>query len=558
MLLTLRTIRKRLRHSSLPAEYDIKPPEKLTRNMLMRTMSLFQDTDQLIYFIVKLCPHNFRVSYENDNVELGGIEKFIHIYSSGGLYPELLSKNMQEAVITYFQKQKFTQSQLMYMIHNLSRDQIRDLLLSADCFALDDLLAICNLHDILDKLEREKIKLLYHYLTPTRCWLKSRTPLLDLHYFSYRAGHVLGVTRNIVVSNGQQEYRFKTSGDYNENSMKILVQKLHMYHCSRPSGLFHSIYLLMKQCHGQLQLASNTYKKGADQFFYDCYQTDKQVYLSTGWVGHTVGVALYGHFLVFVNRGEHGDHVFGVKIYLIPDKSKIDLKFFTMLTNTTQSHREFISTLGQIVPLASPLVKLRCQGQKRGDCTFSNPKAMVMALIILFQVSPTATISELMTVVRAEISKSKYKAFTKFIRDREIDELVKNMFYASTDLVVNFFVALVKAYIKEHHGSTKKISKDRIEKTRAYELYHRCPELIKAELKKDDVFMSLIKALKQFVMRDDNAMHFRSKARIMTFRGKENMHEVLVKKGYIKSIDGVNVPKMFYTYHRAKRMALRI
>lgn len=563
MLLTLKTLRKRLRRDELPEDYTLKTPSSLTRSLLISTLSLFNDNDQLIKFITKLSSQDqVTVTYDNGEVVLGGIERFIRVYTSESLFPELVDKTKQRVIVDYFQQQQFTPAQLQYLFKHLNRDYIRDLILSANCFARRDLVALCKQLVTIEQLDKNVLKLIYHYLNPNRRWGVSETPLLDMYYFAYRAGHILGVTENIRVVIGSSTKVISTSGDYNETSMKLLVEKLNAYRQSFPSPLFNSIYRIMHDCSQRLKLASHTYITDSDDYFYKKYLRDEIVYLSTGWVGHTVGVALYGRFLVYCNRGQHGDQVNGIKIYAINDIGKVDKTFFNKITKVNGNHPDFIKVLETVVDLNRPLARLKKKGQKRGDCSFSNPKAIIEALIILLQVKPDADIYELMAVIRKESNRKKYRAFSHFIRDKEIDELIKNMYYAEQNpLLVKYYAEMVKAFIKEHPGRSNTAGNSQSELFRACDFYFRCPQNIKALLKEDAVFMELIRHLKReknriLLARGGDPIDTRAK--LLSFRLTGAPHTVTVKRDTITHIDGSTVPRMRYSYSQAKKLCQKM
>lgn len=563
MLLTLKTLRKRLRRDELPEAYILKPPLSLTRYLLISTLSLFNDDDQLIQFITKLSSQaQVTVTYDNKEVALGGIERFIRVYTSDSLFPALLDKTKQRLIIDYFQRQQFTTGQLQYLFKHLNRDHIRDLILSANCFARKDLIALCKQQVTIEQLDKNILKLIYSYLNPNRKWSISETPLLDMYYFAYRAGHVLGVTENIRVVIGGSTKVIKTSGDYNATSMKLLVEKLNAYKQSCPSPLFNSIYRIMHDCYQKLELASNTYTADSNEYFYEKYLRDEIVFVSTGWVGHTVGVALYGRFLVYCNRGQHGDQVNGIKIYAINDTSKVDKDFFNGITRVNGNYSDFIKTLKTITDLGRPLARLKKKGQKRGDCSFSNPKAIIEALIVLLQVPPDANIYQLMTVIRRESNRKKYRTLSQFIRDKEIDELIKNMYYAEHNtLLVRYYAELVKAFIKEHPGHNNTAANYQSELFRACDLYFRCPQKIKALLKTDVIFMQLMNSLKReknkiLLARGGDPLD--KKRRMLIYRLNGTRHTVTVKRDTITHIDGTTVPRMRHSFSQAKRLCQKM
>lgn len=559
-ILTIKTIKRKLQCNSLPADYKIKTPTTLTNGELVHILSLFHDLNQMINFIVLLSTtQSIEVQINNQSIALGSTEKFIHAYSANGLYPALLNAQKQKIIIEHFQKNKFTRSQLFYLIKNLYKEQIRDLILSVNCFTSRDLVLLCNDIQKLSELDYCTIKLLYHHFNPIRYWESTTTPLLDMYYFTYRAGHVLGLTKEIEIEIDNKKIKLEPNGEYNEVSMKILIEKLEQYREYTPSTTMEFIYRAMKRSYDFLKYNSNSYKSEAVEAFLQDYQNKKLVCLASGWHRHTVAVGLYGRFLVVTNRGQAGDPRYGTKIYAIRDTKLIDEKFMKALTGSIANAVDFYNLLKAVVDLRNPLVLLRSKPQKRGNCSFANPKSINEALIILSQIAPFASDQELKNSVLNEHRRSKYKKFTRFIRAREIDELIKNMFYAKNKNLINFYVTLVKAIIHEHHGKDRGYVKDDQEILHACELYERCPQHIKLHLKKDSKFMILIKELnnqREDVFYDRNWYRPDQSPRVVRVYRGYYTHKVAVKKGYITDIDGSDVPKMHFSYKMARRLAV--
>ncbi|MGE4349186.1 MAG: hypothetical protein AB7D28_05440 [Candidatus Berkiella sp.] len=558
-ILTIKTIKRKLQCNSLPTDYKIKTPTTLTNGELVHILSLFHDLNQMINFIVLLSTtQSIEVQINNQSIALGSTEKFIHAYSANGLYPALLNAQKQKIIIEHFQKNKFTRSQLFYLIKNLYKEQIRDLILSVNCFTSRDLVLLCNDIQKLSELDYCTIKLLYHHFNPIRYWESTTTPLLDMYYFTYRAGHVLGLTKAIEIEIEGKKILLKPDGEYDEVSMKILVEKLEQYREYEPSTTIEFIYKAMKRSYGFIKYNSNEYKPEAAKEFLKDYHNKQLVYLSSGWYGHTVAVGLYGRFLVVANRGQACDPRYGTKIYTISNTKLINEKFIKALVGSIENSAVFNKLLSTVVGLNNPLVHLRSKPQKRGNCTFANPKSINEAFIILSQIAPFATDQELQTIALNEVRRAKYKKFTRFIRAREVDELIKNMFYAKNETLISFYSALVKAIIHEHHGKDRGYIKDDQEALLACELYERCPQHIKLHIKKDSEFMDLMKKLKEQredIFYDRNWYRPDQSARIVQIYRGYYSHKVAVKKGYITDIDGADVPKMHFSYKMARRLA---
>lgn len=558
--LNITTIKRKLQGNSLPTDYKIKTPATLTNADLIDLLSLFTDNDQMINFINLLSiTKDIHVKLLDQLIHPSDAEKFIHAYTADDRYAVFLDDEKQKIIIQYFQKKEFSKEQLFYLMKNLHEHYVQDLILSVDCFRRrKDLVSLCNDIQQLSSLKYATIKLLYRYFNPTRHWQDTETPLLDMYYFTYRVGHVLGLTNKIEIEIAGKKILLKPYGDYKEASMKILIEKLEQYREYAPSATIEFIYEAMKRSYGLIKYNSHKYKPEAAKEFLKDYHDKKLVFFSSGWYKHTVAVGLYGRFLVVTNRGVACDSRYGTKIYAIRDIRLIDEILINRLADNVANSSVFFSLLNPVVNLHKPLVSLRSKQQKHGNCSFANPKSINEAFIILSQIAPFSSDQELQATARNEAGRTKYKKFSRFIRAREVDELIKNMFYATNENLISFYVVLVKTIIHEHHGKDRGYIKDDQEVLLACELYERCPQHIKLHIKKDSEFMALMKRLKEQredIFYDRNWYRPNQSAHILQIYRGCYSHKVAVKKGYITDIDGADVPKMHFSYKMARRLA---
>lgn len=560
--LTITEINQLLKAKNLPLKYKIRTPANIRSEELIATLSLFTDNQQMIEFITKLSTSSDAVvTGDGKTITLGTPEKFVHAYGTNRLYSTQLSKDKQDIILEHLKKNKVDKEQLKYLLFNLGGYNIRDLVLESKCFLNADLLEICNDEEFLNKLNIYDIKLLYHYLNPQRQWKVSSTPLLDMFYFTYRIGHVLGLSEKIKASYKGLQFSLRPEGNYNQLSLKILLDALEAFGQKSPSGVCHTIYEALKFSHDKMKQTDNIYQEGSETDLLARYKANKLTYISTGWRGHTVGLAFYGKYLIYCNRGQAGDQRFGCKIFELKDPTSIDAELFKKLTNETQTPDDFHRILRTLVDLQNPAVKFRCRGHKRGTCSLVNPKSTLEAMIVLVQAGPQATNEKLLEVYKAEFKRKKYKYFTEFMRNREIDELIKDMFYAQDQDLIEFFAQLAMAIINEHHGKNRGYIKDDREIMRAVDLFDRAPEKVQKRMRMNDKFMELVTTIRKEQQKLlANRPHQTSPwphVQYVRYKGKCS-HKVSVDNGLIVAIGDTPTPKMHFSFQNAKKLIAKM
>ncbi|MGE3319170.1 MAG: hypothetical protein AB7I18_07715 [Candidatus Berkiella sp.] len=556
--LTIADIQYKLQAGELPKDYAIKTPIVISSQKLVWTLMLFKDNEQMLHFI-SLLSENEAVTIEvnKKNIQQGSVDRFVHAYAEHGFFPQELDNAKQQHILTFLRRNQFAAKELIYLLKNLSDESINNFLLASRCFSEKDLLALCNDIDTLKKLSGEKIKLLYHYFNKCRRWEESLTPLLDMHYFAYRAGHVMGLKGDICVTIDTHQFRFATEYAPGEVSLKILSGYLDAYSQSQQDAVFSAISHAVKMNWALMVPNTSHYGDDAGQKIYEQYKRNEMTFISCGWPGHSVGLVLHGNYLVYTNRGVGGDPKYGSKIFSISDRSKITAEFIETLLDS-RSPNEFHRTLDRIINFKKPVVRFLSKHQKYANCTFANPKSSIEPMIVLQRAGPFASQVQLRQIARLEQGRRKYKQFTTFVRDREVDELVKNMFYAKHPHLVQFFATLVKRIIIVHHGKRNSTIKDKQEQRRALDLFERTPEAIQKIIREDEVWMGYYKAFQATQpVPQANPMLLHQYTTVVN--NKDNRHHrVELDKGYITAIDGVQTPKAAYSFKNARKLCTQV
>jgi len=557
--LTISDIQYRLQANELPQKYTIKTPVSISSSDLVWTLMLFKNNNRMLQFIALLSENDeITIEVNNKTIQQGSVGRFVHAYAEHGFFPQELDEAKQQDILTFLKKQPFPSKELAYLLMNLDYDAINDFLLSSKCFSEQDLLALCNDIETLKKLasNSNKIKLLYHYFNKVRRWEASLTPLLDMYYFAYRAGHVMGLGESIDVTINSHQYQFETEYAPAEVSLRVLSEHLNAYSQSQPEPTFSAISQAVKNNLAWMLPNTSSYRDDAYEKILAQYKNNELTFLSSGWPGHAVGLVLYGDYLIYTNRGDAGFPKFGSKIFKIADRDKICKNFIRNLLNA-QTPEAFHRILGRIIDFRKSIFSFLSKYQKYANCTFANPKACVEPMIVLQRAGPFAREKHVKRLAYQEQGRQKYKQFTTFIRDREIDELVKNMFYAKHPHLMVFFAALVKRIIGTHHGGKNNPTKDQQELRRAFDLFERTPAAIQSIIKTDKAWMSRFTALKNAHPISPNPMLLHQYTTVTNMKQRRS-HAVTLENGYITCIDGVQTPKTPYSFKNARKLCTHV
>lgn len=556
--LSISQIQTLLRQNKLPSQYKLQTPLMVSSAEVVKTLNLFDDNASLKTFIELLSTNpGVVIRVKQKRIRQGTAANFVHAYSEHGLMPTELDEDKQKEVLSCLKTYQFEFEQLYYLLKNLSYNAINNFLLKSNCFSKLDLLSICNNLDSLKQLPDLVFHPLYHFFNKTRRWKESETPYLDMFYFAYRAGHVLGLSKTIIVTNELIDHQFETEHAPTVVSLRLLCEYIEAYSHSCPSREFEAIKVATKTNLAQLLENDKDYQSSVCDEISKQYHRNELTFISCGWSGHAVAVVLYGDYLIYSNRGPGCDPRAGSKIFKINNDAIINQPFMRRFLKTATMD-EFHKVLGGVIDFKNPVVRFRSKPQKYANCTFSNPKAAIEPMLVLLQAGSKATEAELRKVAHAERFRTKYKRFSNFVRNREIDEIVKNMFYAQNDVLIQFYTRLVETIIIAHHGQNKKTYKDRIERRRALDLYRRTPERIQRGLHNNKDLMNIIDEIQDETIDEERANHCWDTYMMIPFIFKDKTLRVEISQGYISAIEGVATPKMVYSFRNVRKLSTTV
>ena len=547
-----------LKRGKFHPNIEIVTPTTLTSDKLLEALAGCIDNAQMLEFINLLSrTPGVKIIADQQTVSMGNAAKFAHVFANVGHKSKTLNKEKQKTIIAHLQKSTFDKDQLTYLLRNLSTDSLRDLVLSSQNLSREDLSEICSDVTLLESLWNLTSKMLYHTLNPKRKWGASSTPYLEMYYIACRYGHVLGLTEDLRVTLKNRKVRFLTSGNCPQASLALLSGFLTSYQDRFYSECFKPIAEAIKVCEALHVRSSNEYTSNAAHDLFKRYEANQLTFIASGWPGHTVGVTLYGNYLSYRNRGEAGDPVFGCKIYKIKNPSLVK-DLIIDLVKQQKNSTAFEAALAKVIDLKGPVIKLRSQRQKRGNCSFANPKSSIMDMLLLQEAGLNASKEDLVFALIQNKYRRTYKAFTTFMREEEIDELVKSMFFSSDPDLIQFYAAVVKAIVTEHHGKNRGYVKDKNEVKRAVDLFDRSTTAIQDILKADADFMKLMDKIRIEYQKlfgfNQNSQDKKPQTTLVWDYRRYCQREVTIEKGNIISIDGNPTPKMPFSYRMAKKL----
>lgn len=482
----------RIKSKNIPAQYTLKSPETIKHSRFFDALYSFCTTEELLYFIEKVCSaKNISLKSRQYTYIIDGLSDFLCHFFDAGFYKTELTEEQNLAVEALLNKVIFSKDQLISLLQRGSPDDIEYLLKNYLCFSKNDLLEIVNEVEIVKWLHLKTIGILYFYFNPLGQETYA-TPLLDMYYYSYRVGHILGLNKGVCFEHQGIQFQIDSEGEFASTSLGHLADYIQSYYEAHPSPLVAKILAAFKLSYSLITPNHNYYQEVAELTFFNKFCSNELVYFSSGWSGHTIGLALYGDYLVYTNRGEGGAKD-GCRIFKIKNRKLVTPELIkSLLSFNYNSAAEFHEALSQIVNLWAPVMSFKSKKQKYDTCSFVNPKAIFEALIVLLQLQPTARVEELKVQSNLEKDRSKYKAFTEFVRKTEIHKLTKRMTFAKNPVLIAFYAALVKEIIYQHYGQDLEREKDVKEFDRAAYLYENTPTLVKSIMETDKDFMCFI------------------------------------------------------------------
>ncbi len=198
-------------------------------------------------------------------------------------------------------------------------------------------------------------------------------------------------------------------------------------------------------------------EKSSPKYLLDRIKQNKLTILTGSWADHAFSIAIMGDFLIVSNRGsgraatEHGSEIYRLTE---TEKKLITEDFIRSIADNSETKKDLI--LKRLKTITKPenfIEEIESQDQKHGTCSFVNHKSMIRSLLYLMECQSQASklgraLSKTEKDQAASFAKQHYKEFTQWMRDEEIDDIVKA--YKEETVSKTILEQLIKSYIDEH------------------------------------------------------------------------------------------------------------
>ncbi|MBN9288371.1 MAG: hypothetical protein BGO43_09065 [Gammaproteobacteria bacterium 39-13] len=289
-------------------------------------------------------------------------------------------------------------------------------------------------------------------------------------------------------------YKMHISGSPVQLSLTWLNKYLEKCQNNNPASLSQQEMSHLKKIHDAMKFCEeNINRVRCEQAFLHRYQNNELVYITSGCPGHAVGIALYGDYLVYCNRG-HGalEDNHGTKIYKLKNgKDSITADFLLrldeMIYKPEGTIKDLHQALEEVVDLHNPIVSLPSKDQEHGNCGFANPKATIEAMLVLVENDGNDE-EHLKRIVKSRdrSNKNPYKKITEFMRDQAVDELIIACRNTETPQAQQVCQSLVKEFIFRCNGTRARTSaKAKNDADRTVKVWESIPDKMRENLKND-------------------------------------------------------------------------
>lgn len=208
------------------------------------------------------------------------------------------------------------------------------------------------------------------------------------------------------------------------DSFKDFKAKLNSY---QPSEHFKDEFAVIQKAFSQSEAIFTTKMLlgSPEDRYLKSYLAGNLTIIPSGWIGHSMTIAVMGSYLVVANRGEQAHKQGGCIIYKLSKKmSKEDISYL-MYSATKMSLRGTILQIVEKDAKGEPLVvkAIPVKPQKYGTCSIANKKAAVFGILVLLKWLKShdnnATIDD-------EIF-NEYKKFTSHTRTLVLSEMLTEL-----------------------------------------------------------------------------------------------------------------------------------
>lgn len=258
------------------------------------------------------------------------------------------------------------------------------------------------------------------------------------------AGHVMGMNNIITLGFSVTQVKFKINSSFFSSfeAVKLLCENISDYNQfiqlgDKSDAVTHSHYFreIEEAFLAELDYLKFENPEAALEKLSKRYKDGKLVIIPCNWEGHSTTIALYKDNMIVCNRGEGGTKGSGTLIYKIKDPKLITASFMASLyPKGNPKKRNDIVPIYKALVTIPPFAKLPSKGQKHNTCAFVNAKSAIEGILFVFEKErlqqKEVETRESQTKLQAQAlmyAETQYKKFTSFIREKQIEKLIRGI-----------------------------------------------------------------------------------------------------------------------------------
>lgn len=433
-----------------------------------------------------------------------------------------LNKEVRENLFAHFASKRFSNDDLREMTINqeFNVELIIKVINSFPSFTTT-LIDLCSDLEHVKKIYEPLLWVLYDKLMQNEP--KIIPPYLKIFVYTKLFGHVLGLSKKIDYSISGEQFCVDPEGNYTWVSIRKLLHQMQRFNTiGKNANKFGPILEAFQFSFKYLRKYLCDYANFNDTTAIDFerrYKEGSLLPIFTGWEGHSVGVVLYGPFLVYCNRGEKGADSNNTSLYMVENPDLINMDWMKSVIKPFKNGEDLHEVLEKVVRLKKPIFQFPTKEQDSGTCSYVNPKGLIEAILALMTAYPTIKdmspkAERFIQVAKSIDNRKEYKQFTRFIRDCEIDFLIEELKLEKDPISRELLIVLTVEILTAHHGENCRSERKKgQELERANKLLEGMPNDILTRLEQMPLLVGIINNIR---------MQFQSHVLLQSFLSKEN------------------------------------
>lgn len=308
-----------------------------------------------------------------------------------------------------------------------------------------------------------------------------------------RTNHVIGITqKNVFIDLPETKIAVPL---HNESlnrlsSLDLIASGLKAYLEAKPDITSNETTLLRQILDAYQFEREHISEHNYQNQLVDRWKNKMPIIIESGWLGHSVGIAIFNDTLIFCNRGMLKDPNYNLLFYKISDLDKITPDFIQILRNN-HSPAALFRYLKKVVDMDYPISGIKIPDQTGGVCMTANTRSLIEGLLVAMQPS-----TETMSLERGKTIFDDYINFT-FLN--EVKLLLSELKNTKTKEERDFYYLIFKELLIQL-PKNKETNKNQNELMKY--ILNEIPKEFIQKLKMDipDIITSLTKEVKEEIL----------------------------------------------------------